>query len=169
MKANQLDYHAQLENYMKLTAINNNSNEQLQNQIYFNQSPQQVNFNPSPQFQSNQNYQAPPYANIPQQQSQPTQSNSQNQNKEEFFNKFGSKYDAHKNKLKNDLHQEYNEYLQKVSAFPTRLVSLKLSLNSNPIKKNSNSKNQRNAAPAADEKFYATLPLKGMDSAKVIL
>ena len=79
-KANQLDYHAQLENYMKLTTINNNSNEQLQNQIYFNQSPQQVNFNPSPQFQPTQNYQAPPYANIPQQQKiQPTQSNSQNQ------------------------------------------------------------------------------------------
>ena len=45
------------------------------------------------------------------------------------------------------MHQEYNEYLQK---------------------KNSNNRNAKANGKSKKEEFFATLPLKGMDSAKVI-
>ena len=42
---------------------------------------------------------------------------SKNDPEGNFIEKFGTKYEAQKNKLKNDLHQEYNEYLQKVNIY----------------------------------------------------
>jgi hypothetical protein len=45
------------------------------------------------------------------------QSNNHFNKKEDsnFFNKFGKKYEAQKSKLKNDLQQEYKEFMEKVN------------------------------------------------------
>ena len=74
-----------------------------------NQGQQQYQQNRAPpQQHSNQPQQLPP------QQLQPrnnqNNANDNGQVKEEFFNQFG-KYESKKDKLKNDLHQEYNDYL----------------------------------------------------------
>jgi Ca-activated chloride channel family protein len=115
-----IDYKRQLDNYMKLTTLNN-SHEQLnspiqdQNPFMAQQQQQQqqqqnpisyMNYNQIQQQQQEQQQQF---------QNNRNQTNKTNEKKEEFFQKFGSKYEEHKNKLKQDLHQEYNEYLQKVS------------------------------------------------------
>ncbi len=119
-----------------------------------NPIPMDNQFGPEAQFFSNQQQFQPPLQQQQQQFQQAPPQNRQfkennpprNDNGQEFFGKFGN-YDAHKSKLNKDLHNEYNEYLQQKNA--------------------NNRRNNNNNRQQGSDDYYATLPLKGMESSKV--
>ena len=127
--------------------------QQLDQYMNLPRHPIDNQFSAESQFFSGQQQQQQQYQQPPQQQfQQPAQNRQFKENdppkNNEFFGKFGT-YDAHKSKLNKDLHNEYNEYLQQK--------------NGNGRRNNNNNRQQ------VSEDFYATLPLKGMETSKVFL
>lgn len=110
------DYNRQqLDNYLQLSR--NPSDASLQNY-------RQTSYAPPPQVPVAQEQFYPPRSQSPilleQQRQREVQTNriakqygDNNQQGENFFEKFG-KYNEQKNKLKNELHQEYTQYMQQV-------------------------------------------------------
>lgn len=134
------DYNQQLDQYMNLPRNPIPMDNQFGPEAqFFSGSGSLQQF--QPQVQQQQQQQAPPPHNRQFKENNPPA----NDNGHEFFGKFGN-YDAHKSKLNKDLHNEYNEYLQQ---------------------KNGNNRRNNNNRQQTSDDYYATLPLKGMESSKV--
>ena len=101
-----MDYNNRLDNYLKLPRTFDNVDTQ------YNMD----NITNIRQQQQQQQQQQRDYSNERPPQNRQFKENDDPQGAN-FYDKFGTKYDAHKNKLKNDLQQEYNDFLQKVNVY----------------------------------------------------
>ena len=193
------DYQRQLDRYLHLprTLSNDTRLYQIQQQQQQQHQQQPIHYpviEPAPQFEQQQQQfsrqQTPPppqqqqhqlnqqqiYQLRPSEMIRPAQYSKA---QEQFIDKFGAN-EAIRNKLKTERQNEYREFLQQVCEtllflfyFGSKFLLINFFINKKQkLKKNANEylkQQQKRSQQYSNADYYATLPLRGMESANVII